>query len=193
MRKTSEPQAYLQFAELTYDHGSPKIGIDFLNAGIAQLPHEARLYLVRGVLLCQLGEFTKASDDFQAANRIDPGLSYVDVAQGIVESQVHKPAEALAQFRAAAKEHPDEALTQYLLAEAVSQQEKPNTAEEISAARRAVQLDPKLVAAHDLLAGMYLQQGDKHQAVAQSEASLAVDSKDQQALYHLILAAARNQ
>ncbi len=183
-----DPNPYLQFAELTNEHGSPKVGIDFLNAGLTQLPKEARLYLVRGVLLCQLGEFAKAFDDFQTANRLDPGLSYVDVAKGIVESQVHKPEEALAEFRVAAKEHPDEALTQYLLAEALSQQEKPDVAEEIRAAGRAVQLDPKLVAAQDLMAGIYLQEGAKQQAIAHSEAALAVDPKDQQALYHLILA-----
>lgn len=182
------PDAYLQFAYLTYQHGSPKIGIDILNAGLTQLPREARLYLVRGIFLCQLGEFTKAIDDFQTANRLDPRLSYVDVAKGIVESQVHKPTEALAQFRTAAKEHPNDALTLCLLAEAISQEEKPDLAEEIEAASRAVQLDPKLVAARDLLAGIYLQAGDKQRAIKQSEAALATDSKDQQALYHLILA-----
>jgi tetratricopeptide (TPR) repeat protein len=182
------PDAYLQFAQLMYEHGSPKIGIDFLNAGLTQLPQEARLYLVRGVLLCQLGDFTKAFDDFQAANRFDPKLSYVEAAKGIVESQVHRPTEALAQFRAAAKEHPNEALTQYLLAEALSQQEKPDVAEEISSATRAFQLDPKMVAAQDLLAGIYLQEGQKQQAIDHSEAALAVDPNDQQALYHLILA-----
>jgi len=182
------PDAYLQFAYLTYQHGSPKIGIDILNAGLTQLPREARLYLVRGIFLCQMGEFTKAIDDFQTANRLDPRLSYVDVAKGIVESQVHKPTEALAQFRTAAKEHPNDALTLCLLAEAISQEEKPDLAEEIEAASRAVQLDPKLVAARDLLAGIYLQAGDKQRAIKQSEAALATDSKDQQALYHLILA-----
>ena len=182
------PDAYLQFAALTYDHGSPKIGIDYLNAGLTQLPGEARFYLVRGVLLCQLGEFTKATDDFQAANRLNPRLSYVDVAIGIVASQVHKSTEALAEFRAAAKQHPEQAFTQYLLAEALSQQEKPDIAEEIEVASRAIRLDPKLVAAQDLLAGIYLQQGRKKLAVDHSEAALAVDPNDQQALYHLILA-----
>ncbi len=183
-----DPEPYLQFAQLTYEHGSPKIGVDFLNAGLTQMPHEARLYLVRGILRCQSGEFSKAVDDFEAANRYDPGLSYVDVAKGIVESQVHKPAEALAEFRAAAKEHPNDALTQYLLAEALSQQEKPDVAEEMKAATRAVQLDPKMVAAQDLLAGIYLQEGQKQKAISHSEASLSVDPNDQQALYHLILA-----
>lgn len=183
-----QPDAYLQFAELTYEHGSPQIGIDILNAGLTQLPKEASLYLVRGVLLCQFGEFTKAFDDFQVANRLDPRLSYVDVAKGIVASQVHKPEEALAEFRVAAKEHPNEAFTQYLLAEALSQQEKSDVAEVIKAASRAVQLDPSLVAAQDLMAGIYLQQGEKQQAIAHSEEALAVDPKDQQALYHLVLA-----
>ena len=153
LKNPKNPDAYLQFADVSYDHGSPKIGIDFLNAGLTQLPNEARLYLVRGILLCQLGEFTKAFDDFQAANRLDPRLSYVDVAMGIEESQVHKSTEALVEFRAAAKEHPDQAFTQYLLAEALSQQENPNAPEEIEAANRAVRLDPKLVAARDLLCG----------------------------------------
>jgi tetratricopeptide (TPR) repeat protein len=182
------PDAYVQFAYLTYEHGSPQIGIDFLNAGLTQLPQEGQLYLVRGILLCQFGEFTKAFDDFQTANRLDPSLSYANVAKGIVESQVHKPTEALAQFRAAAKEHPNEALTQYLLAEALSDQDSPDLTGAIGAASRAILLDPKLVAAQDLIAGVYLQEGAKQKAIEHSEAALAVDPKDQQALYHLILA-----
>lgn len=188
LENPKSPDAYLRFAELTYEHGSPKIGIDFLNAGLTQLPHEARFYLIRGVLLCQIGEFDKAYNDFQSANQLDPALSYVDVAKGIVESQVHKPAEALAQFRDAARDHPNEALTQYLLAEALSEQEKPEAAEEIRAASRAIQLDPKLVAAQDLLAGIYLQEGDKRLAIDHSQAALSADPNDQEALYHLILA-----
>ena len=182
------PDAYVQFAYLTYNHGSPQIGIDFLNAGLTQMPQEGQLYLVRGILRCQLGEFTKSFDDFQTANQLDPGLSYANVAKGIVESQVHKPAEALAEFRAAAKEHPNEALTQYLLSEALSDQDNPDLAEAITAASRAIQLAPKLVAAHDLIAGIYLQQGVKQKAIEHSDAALALDPNDQQALYHLMLA-----
>jgi tetratricopeptide (TPR) repeat protein len=183
-----KPDAYVQFAYLTYEHGSPKIGIDFLNAGLTQLPQEPELYLVRGILLCQFGEYTKAFDDFETANRLDPSLSYAKVAKGIVQSQAHKSAEALAEFRVAAREHPNEALTQYLLAEAISQQDKPDIAEAIRAADRAIQLDPKLVAAEDLIAGIYLQEGDKQRAIEYSEAALKADPRDQQALYHLILA-----
>lgn len=184
--------AYLQFAALSYDHASPQVGIDILNAGLTQLPREPRLYLVRGVLLTQFGEFTKAADDFETANRIDPQLSFLSVAEGLVQSQQHKSAEALEKFRAAVRAHPNEALAQYLLAEALQELGKPEGSpeykEELGAATRAVKLDPGLVAAHDLLSAIYLENGHTKEAIEQSRAALALDSNDQQALYHLIVA-----
>ncbi len=183
--------AYLDFANLSYDHASMQVGIDILNAGIGQLPNEARLYLVRGILYTQLGKFDESADDFETANRLDPRLSVLGAVQGLAASQQHKSIEALAAFRAAAKAQPKDALTQYLLAEALSQ-ESPHEgsfdyAEEVAAARRASELDPSMVAAHDLLATIYLRDGHTSLAIEQSNAALAVDPKDQQAIFHLVL------
>jgi Flp pilus assembly protein TadD len=184
--------AYLRFAILSFDHASPQVGIDILNAGLGQLPREPRLYLVRGILLTQLGEFTRAADDFETAGRIDAALSFLGVAEGLVESEEHKPAEALAQFRAAAKAHPNDAYAQYLLAQALQQggsrEGSPEYEEELKAATRAGQLDPGLVAVHDLLSSIYLENGHNELAIKQSREALALDSTDQQAVYHLILA-----
>jgi tetratricopeptide (TPR) repeat protein len=187
--------SYLQFATLSYDHASPQVGIDILNAGLTQLPNEPRLYLVRGVLLTQLGEFARAAEDFDRANRIDPQLSFLGVAEGLVKSQQHQSAEALAKFRAAVQAHPNEAYAQYLLAEALAEEGKPEGSpeykEELEAATRAVKLDPRLVAAHDLLSGLYFESGKTDLSIEQSRAALALDPNDQQAVYHLILALRR--
>jgi tetratricopeptide (TPR) repeat protein len=184
-------EAYLNFASISFDHASMQVGIDILNAGLTQLPREGRLYLARGVLYAQLGQFHEAASDFDTANRLDPNLSFTGVAEGLVESQEHKSGEALSSFRAAAKAHPDDALTQYLLAEALSQEGKaegaPEYKEGVAAAERAVKLDPRMVAAHDLLATLYQQSGQTQLAIKESRAALAVDPKDQQAIYHLIL------
>ncbi len=183
---------YLQFAALSYDHASPKVGIDILNAGLTQLPKEPRLYLARGALLTQLGEFSRAADDFETANRIDPQLSFLNVAEGLVKSQQHMSAEALAKFRAAVKAHPNEGLAHYLLAEALQELGKPEGSpeykEEIDAATRAVKLDPNLVAAHDLLSAVYLEHGQLTLSIEHSRDALRLDPQDQQAVYHLILA-----
>jgi tetratricopeptide (TPR) repeat protein len=184
--------AYLQFAMLSFDHASSRVGIDMLNAGLAQLPNEPRLYLVRGILLTQLGEFTQAAEDFEAASRIDPRLSFLGVAEGLVKSQQHEPAEALKQFRADVEAHPNEAYAHYLLAEELQERGEPEGSpeykEEIAAAERAVKLDPRLVAARDLLSAVYLENGHTDLAIEQARAALALDPNDQQAVYHLIVA-----
>jgi tetratricopeptide (TPR) repeat protein len=183
--------AYMQFATLSYDHASPRVGIDILNSGLTQLPNEPKLYLVRGILLTQIGEFTRAADDFEVASRIDPKLQFLGVAQGLVQSQEHNSAQALAKFRAAVKAHPNEAYAQYLLAEALSQQGAPEGSpmykEELDAATKAAQLDPSLVEARDLLSLLYFGSGHLDLAIEQSRAALARNPNDEQAVYHLIL------
>ena len=188
-------EAYLDFASLSYDHASVQVGIDIINAGLTQLPQEARLYFVRGILYAQLGKFEESTEDFETADRLDPHLSLLGAAEGLEASQQHKSGEALSSFRAAARAHPKDALTQYLLAEAISQ-ESPQEgsaeyAEETAAAKQAYKLDPSMVSAHDLLATIYLQDDLTELAIEQSKAALAVDPRDQQALYHLILAMRR--
>jgi tetratricopeptide (TPR) repeat protein len=183
---------YLQFAMLSFEHASPKVGIDILDAGLTELPNEPRLYLARGVLLTQLGEFSQAADDFEKASRIDPQLSFLNVAEGLVKSQQHMSAEALAKFRAAVIAHPNDALAQYLLAEALQELGKPEGSpeyrEEMGAASRAVKLDPNLFAAHDLLSSIYLENGHPDLSIEHSRTALRLDPDDQQAVYHLILA-----
>ena len=100
-------------------------------------------------------------------------------------------AEALAKFCAAVKAHPSEAYAQYLLAEALQEDGlravSPGYKEEVDAATRAVELDPRLVAAHDLLSEVYYDNGQTDLAIEQSHAALALDPNDQQALYHLVV------
>jgi tetratricopeptide (TPR) repeat protein len=185
-------QAYLDFASLAFDHDSMQVGVDYLSAGLTQLPKEPNLLLARGVLQAQLGHFPEAAEDFAKANELDPKLSVSKVAQGLVASQEHHSAEALSNFRAAAKAHPNDALTQYLLAEALSERSDASDAidfkEEVAAAQRAARLDPHLVAAHDLLATAYLRNNQPQQAAEECRAALSTDPTDQQAVYHLILA-----
>lgn len=187
-----QPAAYLQFASLSFDHDSAQVGIDILNAGLTQLPNDAELYVARGVLRSKMSNSEEAVQDFETANRLDPRLSFVGAAAGIAASQAHKSAEALETFRAAAKQHPNDALTQYLLAEALSEENKtaenPNYAEEITAAKRAVSLDPKRLDAHDLLASIYLQSDQTNLSIEQSREALKIDPNDEQAIFHLMIA-----
>lgn len=187
--------AYLDFANIAYQHQSMQVGLDMLGIGLKQLPDDAHLLFARGVLLCQEGKLDAGLADLDRANQLDPALSAVGVAQGIAASQSHNSSVALAKFREQVRAHPNDPLAQYLLAEALSELGKPPGSpefeEEVAAAKAAVRLDPKKVEAHDLLASSYLQAGDTVRSIAESRAALAADPKDQQALYHLMLALKR--
>ena len=183
---------YLRFAAMANDGASFRTGIAVLDLGIGKLPGSAALHLARGVLYSQLTDYDKAVADFARANELNPRLAVVDAAKGVMESQQKKNGAALETFRVAARQRPNDALTQFLLAEALSEQgpteRNSDQQEEIDAANRAVKLDPTLVAARDLLAGFYLQQGQSDRAQQQSELALKEDPNDQQAIFHLILA-----
>ncbi len=190
--KPLSPNAYLWLATLSNDHGSYKVGIDILDAGLARIPEAAQLYLTRGVLYAQIGEFDKAMGDFETANRLDPRLSFAGTAEGITETQKHDSAQGLAKFREQVRLHPENAFNQYMLAETLYQKgvtkESQDYNEELRAGLRAVQLDPHLALAHNLLADIYLQSGRTNLAIQHCEKVLQFDASNQEALYHLILA-----
>lgn len=192
LQHPKEQAAYLQFAYLSYKHNSVDVGINMVNVGIKQIPSAAELYVARGVLVSQTKNATEALQDFEKAMTLDPHLSFAGAAEGIAKAQLHDPAAALATLRSAARQHPDDALTQYLLAEALSDKApEPGSAEfaeELAAAKRSIAADTKRVEAHDLLASVYLRSGDVKLSLEQSEAALRLNPNDDQAVYHEILA-----
>lgn len=183
---------YLDFATLSYAHASYSAGIDMVNAGLTQLPNSAQLYMARGVLYGESGEYDKAVADFEKANILDPKISATLTAEGIVQSQQHNIDAAIQAFRVQVQKNPQDAIAHYLLAEALSEKGDaagtPELAEEIRIAKKAVELNPKLKEARDLLSSLYIRSGQKELAIEQCRAILRDDPKNQQALYHLILA-----
>jgi tetratricopeptide (TPR) repeat protein len=184
-------EAYLAFAEMSFNHSAFKVGIDFLDLGIHELPSEARLYLARGVLEEQMTEMDAALRDFQEAHRLDSQLSFAEDAMGMLMSQNHDSASALALFAKQAQLHPDDPLLQYLFAEALSQtanEDETVKAQSIAAAKRAVHLEPTYQPARDLLCVLLLRHNDLADVVTQAEEAKKRDPFDEVAIYQELLA-----
>ncbi len=183
---------YLDFAAIAFAHKSFQVGIDMLNAGLKRLPNSAALHVARGVLEVQLSMSDVAIADFEHAHKLDPKMSFALDAVGIMQSQQHQNGESLNLFEKQAKEHPDDPLLQYLLAEQLSQAfvdtngAKLNAA--IAAAKRAANLDPGYQAAHDLLAVLYVRTKQPQLAIQEAELALASDPEDVSALYQELMA-----
>jgi len=189
------PQNYIAFATLSFNHGSFQAGVEIIDVGLTQVPNAAELYLTRGILYGELSQFDKAMADFEHADQLDQHIRLAFTAEGLIHSQEHNLIAAIESFRVEAKLHPSDALTQYLLAEALEQrgyaEGSPEFREEIEAADRAVKLDPKMVEAQDLLSTIYLQSARVGLAIEHSRAALQQDPDDQSAVYHMILALRR--
>lgn len=187
---------YVDFANVSVDHQSYQVGVDMINAGLRAEPKSAQLYVVRGVLYVQLGQFDKAESDFEEADRLDPRQSIGSAAEGLAAVQENDPDRALATVRGKLAKTPRDAFLLYLQADILAQKgPDPGTAEfreAMESAKRAIVLRPSLGAARDILAKLYLQAGQNEAAIVQSRRALVSDSKDQTALYHLIQALRRS-
>ncbi len=186
-----DPQNYLDFAALSFDHSSFAAGIAMLDAGLTQLPRAAPLWVARGVLYMQSSQVERAESDFQVANRLDPSQSFGLEAQGLTQIQRHDLPGALAKVRASLQADPKSAYLHYLAAEILKEEgAAPGSAEARSAieyAERAIQLDPTLLAGRNLLGSLYLQAGNLPLAEGQCRAALERDPSDQEAVFRLIL------
>ena len=195
LQSPDDVENYLDFAAIAFAHTSFQVGVDMLNAGLKRLPDSPPLLVARGVLEVQLSQPEAAIADFEAAHKRDPKLSFAMDAIGILHSQQHLSTDSLALFESQAKLHPDDPLLQYLLAEQLAEdgaRSDPAQLEKaIAAGKRAVALDPTYRAAHDLLAVLYVRGNQPKLAIEQSEAALALDPNDQEALYQEILSRRR--
>jgi len=186
------PRYYLDFADICMVHSSLQVGVDMIDFGLRHVPDQSPLYLARGILYAQLGQYEKAEGDFATANTLNPDFSGTAEAEGTIALQQNRPGEAVATMRQRLKKNPDDAFLNYLLAEAlVRAGPRPGSQEvqdAIAAALRAIQLKPKFPVARDVLGRLYLQEGKTKLAIEQDRLALREDPTDQTALYHLILA-----
>ena len=187
-----QTRLYLHFADLCLAHASFQAGVDMLNAGIRRSPGAASLYLARGILRIQLAHYAAAEEDFSRAERLDPNARYAAALQGMTELQQNNLGQAADKLRKRIEKQPNDAFLHYLLAETLLRSGAALGSQEFSqalqAAKTAVQLQPELGLARDVLGRLYLQAGDINGAVEQSKLAFANDPTDQTALYHLILA-----
>ncbi len=187
-----EIQYYLDFASISFTHSSHQTGIEIINAGLARMPDSPQLHLARGVLYVQLGELDKADADFTIAERFDPRQTTSSVARVLTKYQQSDTDQALSMIEKQLKDNPKDGFLYYLQAEILSAQgHQPGSVEfqkAIKGAQRAVELQPKLVLARNVLSRLYLEAGQVTDSMEQCRLALAEDPLDEVALYRLIRA-----
>jgi len=183
---------YLDFANISYVHGSFQVGIDVVNDGLGLQPKAAPLYFARGVLYVQLAKYEQAQADFEKAYELDPNQSLSAAAQGLAAAQQNDLDRALAKVQKSLAEKPNDAFMLYLQADILaSKNAEPGTPDfrlAMRSAQQAVSLQPSLGVAHGVLAKLNLKAGRYQEAIEQCRKALANDPNNQSVVYYLIQA-----
>ena len=183
---------YVDFATISFTHQSFQVGVDMINVGLEANPKAAQLYVARGVLYIQLGQYDKGETDFETANRLDPRESSGAIAEGLAEMQQSNLDQALATVRSQLKSHPQDAFLHYMEGQILFQRAgdpgTPEFQQAIGAAELSEKLRPDFGLVHDLLGNLYLKSGQMERSMEQSRLALKENPSDQEALYHLIQA-----
>jgi tetratricopeptide (TPR) repeat protein len=185
---------YVDFANIALTHQSFQLGIEMVDAGLKLQPDAAELYMARGVLYVQLAEYDKAEADFKKAEQLNPRQSMSGAAQGMVAEEKNQkdPDQALAIVCSKLAKKPGDAFLWYLKAAMLAQKSpapgSPEFQQAVEAGKKAVALQSSLSSAHDVLAKLYLQEGQTGPAIKECRRALQDSPNDQTALYHLVLA-----
>jgi tetratricopeptide (TPR) repeat protein len=183
---------YLDFANICFSHESFQVGIDVITEGLSLQPNSDDLYVARGVLYVQLAQYDKAEADFEKAYEINPHQSLSVAAQGLTAVQANDLDHALISIQQKLKRQPNDPMLLYLQADVLSQRGvDPGTPDfnlAMRSAQKAVALQPSLASSRAVLAKLYMQTGQYQLAIEQCRKALAIDPKDQTAVYRLIQA-----
>lgn len=189
IRNPQNVNYYLDFATLAFDHSSYDVGIDMLNVGLRHLPKSAPLYLARGILHVQLGQYDQGESDFEAAERLDPRQVFSSESESLAQLQQNPAGDALSTVRSRLKQHPNDPVLLYLLAKTLAQNGaqpgSPEFREALRSAERAIQLNPSLLLGRDLLGKLYFDNGQFAKSIEQCRLALRADPTDQEAIYRL--------
>lgn len=183
---------YLNFANLSFAHKSYEAGLQMVNTGLKLSPESPQLHLARGILAVQTGQIDQADADFAAAERLDPRQPGTADARVLQSLQQNNMEEAIRVVREEMKRRPDDAFLYYLLAEVLNwqgpQAGAPEFQQALDAARKAVQLQPTLTLARNLLSRLYLDAGQITLAIEECRRGLRYSPHDPVALYRLMRA-----
>ena len=191
-RAPAEESHYVTLGAMCLKRESYDLALEIIEVGLRHLPRSAALHGMRGVAYAQLGDFARATDDFDAASRLRPDRPLGGIGRSLALQQTGQIEESIVVLRQEAARHPRDAPTLFLLAQALVRsgltKGSPAAREAETALRRAVDLAPDFGEAHAELGRLCLKIGESGRAVTHLGRAIALTPTDRTATYSLLLA-----
>jgi tetratricopeptide (TPR) repeat protein len=183
---------YLDLANMCVDHGSYRLGIDVVEAGLKVIPSSAKLLFQLGLLHVLSGQSARAQEEFEQAGRLEPASALPGAAIELSAIQQSRLAEATASLREKVKRNPDSPVLWYLLGSSLIRSGAdvgaPEFAEAETAFRNAMKCDPKLPYPYVELGKIYMRLHRETDAVPLLEKATVLAPAERAPYYQLAIA-----
>jgi tetratricopeptide (TPR) repeat protein len=178
-------EAYAYLGHVQGQLGQYEAGWDNLEKAVTLEPDSVLAHYFLGVTYRSLGMWEAARMRFWRAVNLDPtnAALCVDLAQAYLEEHDYVAAEGW--FQAAVQREPKDARFQLILAQFYVDHAYKVEEEGVTAALRAVEIDPENAAAHDVLGWAYHLTGHWREARTHLQRALALEPDLARAHYHL--------
>ncbi len=183
---------YLDLIALGVDHSNFDLALDIANIGLRNIPNSYRLLLQRGSVQAFRGHLKEATEDLEAASRIDPQKNLPFFAMVMAMMQMDKFDEAEEVLRQRLARSPGDYLLLYALGEAMNRKgASPATAqgaEALRALEESVRLNPNFADSRVALGRALLKRGEIDRTIQELEKALELDPTNFSPAYQLAAA-----
>jgi tetratricopeptide (TPR) repeat protein len=184
-----DDENYLNIATVAVEHLSYGLATKFLNAGLAVIPNDYKLYLTRGVVNTLQSNLQRAQADYEKALSLAPAQASVYVGLGICLMDQDKYDAAVALLRQATQRQVHDESVYYFLADALYRTgvapSSPSYAEAMNAVRASLTLDPNFAYGYLLRGRLELAANNSRQAVTDLEQARRLVPRSSAVLYEL--------
>lgn len=185
LRDPQNEAYHFRYGLLLTDSHAPAAGIVRLQEALKQFPNSARLWLALGIAQLTYGQNVEAENSFNRSLKLDtksmPALAYL----GMTYAERGAYDKAIGFYERAIALNAQLAPLHYLVAETMLKTSGADTTRAEKYLRRAIELDPKLAAAHLTLGRFYARANRYSEAAPLLERAVSLQPELAEAHYQL--------
>jgi len=182
----NEESNYMDLAILCLEHQQENRSVIAATAGISKIPKASSLFLIRGVAFAQLAAYDKAESDFAVAAQLDPNRPNSTIAMSLLYSDRNQLDKEKALLQKQLTLTPNDAVTNYLLADLLIRGGAKPGEEAFSEAKadlaRSLAAQPDSAEAQILMGKLCQQENNLSEALDHTERALKVEPDNRSAL-----------
>ncbi len=184
-RNPSDLFSYLNLITLLADAGHFSDAANIANQAVTVFPRDSDVLVVRGAAYTLMGDLEKARSDFAEAVRLAPRLAGPRFLLALAEYRLGDYAGSSAEITSSIESGVADSDLHYLQAECLLKTDPTAPSRALAELNRAIELNPRAVAARTLRGKLLLEMGKDKEAILDLAMAHRIDPTSRSAAYNL--------